>query len=181
MNPTGSGAPERELRRRKGSRTLESHLLGGKIKGTGGISRCREECSSKLEFLKADREPNGSSELWAQSPKIEMPGWGLGTETLAPEVSPQERAGGPAWNGDCLGGLETSLSSLMGQRLPGRLENKAVAEIGSKTLGVGKWKATSEGTWEKTLVCARAGEGREEGVGPHRILPTPQQAYRPTS
>ena len=83
--------------------------------------------------------------------------------------------------GYCLGGLETSLSSLTGQRLPGRLENKAVAEEGSNTLGAGKWKATSEGTWEKSLVCARAGEGREEGVGPHRIPPTPQQAYRPAS
>ena len=94
MNLSGTGAPEREQRRRKGSRTLESHLHGGKIKRTGGISRCREECSSKLEFWKADKEPNGPSELWAQSPKIETPGWRLGTEISAPEVSPQERAGG---------------------------------------------------------------------------------------
>ena len=94
MNPSGTGAPERELRRRKGSRTLESHLHGGKIKRTGGISRCREECSSKLEYGKADQEPNGPSELRAQSPKIETPGWGLGTESSAPEVSPRERAGG---------------------------------------------------------------------------------------
>ena len=78
-----------------------------------------------------------------------------------------------------MGGLETGLSSLMGQRLPGRLENKAVTEEGSNMLRAGKWKATSEGTWEKSLVCAHAGEGREEGVGPHRILPTPQQAYWP--
>ena len=28
MNPSGTGAPERELQRRKGSRTLESHLPG---------------------------------------------------------------------------------------------------------------------------------------------------------
>ena len=69
----------------------------------------------------------------------------------------------------------------MGQRLPGRLENKAVTDEGNNTLGAEKWKATSEGTWEKSLVCARAGEGREEGVGPHRILPTPQQAYCPAS
>jgi len=110
-----------------------------------------------------------------------MPGWGLGTETLAPEVSSRERAGGVGWSRDCLGGLETSLSSLMRQRLPGRLGDKAVTGEGSNTLGVGKWKATSEGTWEKSLVCARAGEGREEGVGPHRILPTPQQAYWPAS
>ena len=101
MNPSGTGAPKRELRRRKGSRTLESHLHGGKIKRTREISRCREENSSKSEYGKADQEPNGPSELWAQSPKIETPGWGLGTETSAPEVSPQERAGGR-------GGAETA-------------------------------------------------------------------------
>ena len=28
MNPSGTGAPERELQRRKGFRTLESHLHG---------------------------------------------------------------------------------------------------------------------------------------------------------
>ena len=111
-----------------------------------------------------------------------MPGWGLGTETLAPEVSPQERAWGEGRIGDCLGGLETTVSSLMGQRLSGRIENKAVTGEGSNTLGAGKWKAASEGTWEKSLVCACAGEGREEGVGPHRIPPhTPQQAYMPAS
>ena len=76
-----------------------------------------------------------------------MPGWGLGTKTSAPEVIPHKRSGGGAgWSRDCLGGLETGLSSVMGQRLPGRLENKAVAEEGSNTLGAGKWKATSEGT-----------------------------------
>jgi len=51
---------------------------------------------------------------------------------------------------------------LRGQRLPERLENKAVAEEGNNTLGAGKWKAASEGTWEKSLVCAPAGEEREE-------------------
>ena len=100
MNPSGMGAPERELRRRKGSRTLESHLHGGKIKRTREISRRREENSSKSEYGKADQEPNGPSELWAQSPKIEMPGWGLGTKTSAPEVSP--RAGGAGRSGNCL-------------------------------------------------------------------------------
>ena len=67
---------------------------GGKIKRTGGISRCREECSSKLEYGKADQEPNGPSELRAQSPKIEMPGWGLGTETSPLKVSLREGARG---------------------------------------------------------------------------------------
>ena len=80
---------------------------------------------SKLEYGKTHQEPNGPSELRAQSPKIETPGWGLGTETSAPEVSPWERAGGAGRSGDCLGGLETGLSSLTGQRLPGRLESRA--------------------------------------------------------
>ena len=132
------GTPERELRRRKGSHTLESHLLDGKINQTRGISRCREEYSSKSEYGKADQEPNGPSELWAQSPKIEMPGWGLGTKTSALEVSSLERGGGTGWSGDCLGGLETGLSSLMGQRLPGKLESKSVTEEGTNTLGAGK-------------------------------------------
>ena len=105
------GESERDGRSRKG--TAEEKGIphpgksptGGKIKRTGGISRCREECSSKLEYGKADQEPNGPSELLAQSPKIEMTGWGLGTETLAPEVSPQARGAGQSRN--CLGGLET--------------------------------------------------------------------------
>ena len=102
MNLSWMGAPERELRRKE-SHTLESHLLRGKIKRTRGISRCREECSSKLEYGKADQEPNGPSELRAQSPKIETPGWGLGTETSAPEISPRARGAGKS--GNCLGGL----------------------------------------------------------------------------
>ena len=34
-----------------------------------------------------------------------------------------------------------------------------------------KWKATSEGTWEKSWVCVNVGEGREEGVGPKEHSP----------
>ena len=52
---------------------------------------------------------------------------------------------------------------------------------GSTTLRVGKWKATSKGTWEKSRVCTNVGEGREEGVGPHIVLPMPQRAYWPAS
>ena len=79
VNPSWTGTSERELQRSKGSCTLESHLLDGKINQTRGIPRCREECSSKSEFWKADRELNRSSELWTQSPKIETPEWGMGT------------------------------------------------------------------------------------------------------
>ena len=77
--------------------------------------------------------------------------------------------------------LGRSRNHLTGQRLPGRLENKAVAEEGNNTLGAGKWKAASEGTWEKSLVCAHAGEGREKGWVPIEYPPMPQQAYRPAS
>ena len=93
MNPSGTGAPERELRRRKGSRTLESHLHGGKIKRTGGISRCREECSSKSEYGKTIKNPTdhlnyGHSHQklrrlgggWAPNPRLQrlVPGKGPG-------------------------------------------------------------------------------------------------------
>ena len=67
--------------------------------------------------------------------------------------------------------LERSRNHLMGQRLPGRLENKAVAEEGSNTLGAGKWKAASEGTWEKSLVCASAGRGEKKGWVPIEYPP----------
>ena len=128
MNPSGTGAPERELRRRKGSRTLESHLHGGKIKRTGAISRCREECSSKLEYGKADQEPNGPSELRAESPKIETPGWGPGTKTSPLKVSPREGAGGH------LGGGWAPRSRL--QRLvPGKGPGDAWVGAGHRDVG----------------------------------------------
>ena len=63
-----------------------------------------------------------------------MPGWGLGTETLAPEVSPWEHAG--------VGGVETALGTRKGRVTGG----------GSNTLRAGEWKATSEGTWEKSWI-----------------------------
>ena len=88
------------------------------------------------------------------------PGWGVGAE----------------WKQ-----LGRSRNLLTGQSLPGRLENKAVAEEGNNTLGAGKWKAASEGSWEKSLDSAPAGKGREEGVGPHRIPPMPEEGYKHAS
>ena len=92
-NQDQTDAMERELWRRKGTHTLESHLINGKINQVGGISRCQEEHSSRPEIWKAEWDPNRSSELLAQSPKTETLGWGLGTETEALEVGPQEQAG----------------------------------------------------------------------------------------
>ena len=48
----------------------------------------RDECSSKLEYGKADQVPKRPSDLWSQSPKIETPGWGLGTEMSPLKFSP---------------------------------------------------------------------------------------------
>ena len=67
--------------------------------------------------------------------------------------------------------LGRSRNHLTGQRLPGRLENKAVPEEGNNTLGAGKWKATSEGTWEKSLVCAMLGRGEKKGWVPIEYSP----------
>ena len=113
MNPSGTGAPERELRRRKGSRTLESHLPGGKIKRTGGISRCREECSSKSEYGKTIKNPTdhlnyGHSHQklrrlgggWAPNPRLQrlVPGLGgRGRAETAWEVSKPFDGAETAW------------------------------------------------------------------------------------
>ena len=200
------GESERDGRSRKG--TAEEKGIphpgksptGGKIKRTGGISRCREECSSKSEYGKTIKNPTdhlnyGHSHQklrrlgggWAPNPRLQrlVPGKGPGDAWVGAghrDLSSEGWSPGKGWGGGAERKLlRRSRNRLTGQRLPGRLENKAVAEEGSNTPGAGKWKAASEGTWEKSLVCARAGEGREEGVGPHRIPPTPQQAYRPTS
>ena len=129
------GESERDGRSRKG--TAEEKGIphpgksptGRKIKRTGGISRCREECSSKSEYGKTIKNPTdhlnyGHSHQklrrlgwgWAPRPRLRrlVPkkgpgdawGWGLGTETSAPEISPRARGAGQS--GNCLGGLETS-------------------------------------------------------------------------
>ena len=108
-----------------------------------------------------------------------MLGWGLDTETSAPEVSLQERAGGKVeWR--LLGRWRSWSEKFDGAETAWETIKQGVAGGGSNMLRAGKWKATSEGTWEKSWVCASVGEWRE-GVGPHRILPMPQQAYRPAS
>ena len=148
------GESERDGRSRKG--TAEEKGIphpgksptGGKIKRTGGISRCREECSSKSEYGKTIKNPTdhlnyGHSHQklrrlgggWAPNPRLQRlvpgkgpgdawvgaghrdlssegwsprggrgtPGWGLGTKTSAPEISPRARGAGKS--GNCLGGL----------------------------------------------------------------------------
>ena len=73
-----------------------------------------------------------------------------------------------------MGGLETQSLKFDRAENGWKTRKQRVAGGGSNTLRAGKWKATSKGTWEKSRVCTSVGEGREEGVGPHRILPTLQ-------
>ena len=93
------GESERDGRSRKG--TVEEKGIphpgksptGGKIKRTGGISRCREECSSKSEYGKKIKNPTdhlnyGHSQQklrrlgggWAPNPRLQrlVPGKGPG-------------------------------------------------------------------------------------------------------
>ena len=102
-----------------------------------------------------------------------MPRWGLGTETSAPEVSPRGKGwgGGVEWR--LFGRSRNQSVKFDGAETAWETRKQSIAGGGSNTLRAGKWKATSEGTWEKSWVCASFGEGRE-GVGPHRILPMPQ-------
>ena len=126
MNLSGTGPPERELRSRKGSRTLESHLLGERSNKPEKSPDAEKSVAVSWSTEKPIKNP--TDELRAQSPKIEMPGWGLGTESSAPEVSPRARGGRAERKL-----LGRSRNKLMGQRLPGRLENKAVEEEGNNT------------------------------------------------
>ena len=68
--------PKKELWRRKGMHTLESHLIEGKINWVGGISKYQEKSRSRSEIWIAKWDLSRSSELLAQSPKTEMLGWG---------------------------------------------------------------------------------------------------------
>ena len=104
MNPSRTGTPERELRRRKGSCTLESHLPGERSNEPEESPDAEKSVAVSWSTEKPIKNPTDHLN-YRQSPKIETPGWGLGTETLAPEVSPG--AGGAGRSGNCLGGLET--------------------------------------------------------------------------
>ena len=85
-----------------------------------------------------------------------MLGWVLGTETLAPELSPWEWAG--------VGSAETALRGGGSRNQSVRIDRaetawetrkQSVMGGGSNTLRAGKWKAISEGTWEKSWICRK--------------------------
>ena len=113
------GESERDGRSRKG--TAEEKGIphpgksptGGKIKRTGGISRCREECSSKSEYGKTIKNPTdhlnyGHSHQklrrlgggWAPNPRLQrlVPGLGgRGRAETAWEVSKPFDGAETAW------------------------------------------------------------------------------------
>ena len=108
---------------------------------------------------------------------MEMLGWGLSTETSAPEASPWEQAGveETAWgtrnwsvgfSGKRLPrGSRKQSVGLVGKRLPGSPESQGWREQYAKGWGV---ESTLEGTWEKSWICRRdkapvLGRGAEEG------------------
>ena len=105
MNPSGTGAPETELWRRKGSRTLESHLLGERSNKPEESTDAEKSVAVSWSTEKPIKNPTDHLNYGHSHQKIETPGWGLGTETSPPKVSPW--AGGAERSGNCLGGLET--------------------------------------------------------------------------
>ena len=74
-NRNVTSTPERELRRRKGTHTLGSHLTGRSAE-TEGPQNHRERCSSWTEKSKAEREPQRPSVTHPQTPQPEMHGLG---------------------------------------------------------------------------------------------------------
>ena len=70
-----------------------------------------------------------------------------------------------------MGGLETSLSSLTGQRLPGRLENKVVAEEGNNTLGAGSGKPHQREPGRRAWSAPVLGRGEKKGWVPIEYPP----------
>ena len=111
-----TGAPERELRRRKGSRTLESHLPGERsnepeespdAERSVAVSRNTEKPiknpTDHLNYGHSHQKLRRLGGGWAPNPRLQrlVPGkgpgdaWvGLGTVTSALKVGPREGAGG---------------------------------------------------------------------------------------
>ena len=135
MNPSGTGAPERELRRRKGSRTLESHLHGGKIK------RTRERARGRL----------GGG--WAQRLQLQRLVPGLGGGRVERKL------------------LGRSRNHLTGQRLPGRLENKAVTEKRAILQGRGSGKPHQREPGRRAWSAPVLGRGEKKGWVPIEYPP----------
>ena len=93
MNPSRTGAPERELRRRKGSRTLESHLPGERSneleespdaeKSVAVSWRTEKPIKNPTDHLNYGQSHQKLRRLgggWAPNPRLQrlVPGKGLG-------------------------------------------------------------------------------------------------------
>ena len=96
-NQDWTGAPEREWWRRKGTHTLESLLIEGKINQVRGISRHWEKHSSRSDNWKAEWEPNRSSELLAQSQKLRSSGGGWKLRPRLWRLVPRSGLGMVVW------------------------------------------------------------------------------------
>ena len=88
------------------------------------------------------------------------------------EVSPQEKDGGCEVEQRLLGRSRNQSVKFDRAETAWETRKQSLTAGGNNMLRAGKWKVTSEGTWEKSQVCV--GEEREEGAGLHRILPMPQ-------
>ena len=74
---------------------------GGKIKRTGGISRCREECSSKSEYGKTIKNPTDHLNYGHSHQKLRRLGGGWGPRPRLQRLVPENGLGGR-------GGAETA-------------------------------------------------------------------------
>ena len=86
-----TSASERDLLKRKGTHTLGSHLIDRKISWDRGTSKSQRK-AQQLDWRGQSRvRAEQTSVPQPQTPQSEMLGWGLGSETEAPEVSSRER------------------------------------------------------------------------------------------
>ena len=98
------GESERDGRSRKG--TAEEKGIphpgksptGGKIKRTGGISRCREECSSKSEYGKTIKNPTDHLNYGHSHQKLRRLGGGWAPRPRLRRLVPK-KGPGDAWGG----------------------------------------------------------------------------------
>ena len=89
-NQNGMRIPKREQRKRRGIHTLRSHLTDGKI-SLGNLNA--SEKSAAPGKRRAKQRDNCTNHQYHHpwTPQPETLGWGLSTETHAPEVSSGER------------------------------------------------------------------------------------------
>ena len=175
MNPSGTGAPERELQRRKGSCTLESHLPGERSNEPEESPDAEKSVAVSWSTEKLIKNPMDHLNYGHSHQKLRCLGGGWAPnprlQRLVPGLGGRGRAE-TAWEvSKPFDGAETAWETRKQSCRRGREQYSRGGEVESRL----------RGNLGESLVCAPAGEGREEGVGPYRTPPTPQQAYRPAS